>query len=138
MHPIILPKASKISNLIVQDCHKTVAHGGRSATIQEVRKTGYWIINCNALVRHIIYHCIRCRVMRGKLGEQIMGNLPKDRITEAPPFTYCGVDIFGPFLIKERRSELKRYGALFTCLASRAVHIEVVSTMETDSFIMAL
>ena len=75
--------------------------------------------------------------MRGNFGEQVMADLPKDRVNEALPFTYSGIDLFVPFLVKER-SEIKRYGALFTCLVSRAVHIEFVSTMETDSFIMAL
>ena len=46
--------------------------------------------------------------------------------------------MFGPFIIRERRSNLKRYFALFTFFASRAVHIEVTCTMETDSFIRAL
>ena len=73
--------------------------------------------------------------MRERFGQQIIADLPKDQV---PPFTYCGVDLFGPFLVKERRSEIKRYGALFTCLASRAVHIEVVASMEMDSFIMAV
>ena len=76
--------------------------------------------------------------MCGKFGEQIMTDLPKDRVREALPFTYCGVDLSGPFLVKERQSELKRYGAFFTCLVSRAVHIEVVATMETDLFKIAL
>ena len=76
--------------------------------------------------------------MRGNFGEQIMADLPKDRVNEGPPFTYCGVDLSGPSLVKERRSELKRYGALFSCLDSRAVHIEVVAIIETDLLIMAL
>ena len=137
-HPIILPKNSRISLLIVRDCHDRVAHGGRGATLQEIRNSGIWIINCNRLVRHVIYNCVKCRSMRGRFGQQIIADLPKDRVNEAPPFTYCGIDLFGPFIVKERRSEMKRYGALFTCLASRAVHIEVVASMETDSFIMAL
>ena len=106
--------------------------------MQEIRKTGYWIINYNAIVREVIRDCIMCRNMLGRFGEQIMADLPKDRVSESPPFIYCGVDIFVPFLVKEIRSELKRYGASFTCLASRAVHIEVVATMDTDSFMMAL
>ena len=126
MHPIILQK------------NDTISHGGRGATMQEMRKTGYWIISCNALVRKVIHDCITCRIMRGRFGEQIMADFPKDRVSESTSFTCCGVDIFGPFLMKERQSELKRYGALFTCLASRAVHIEVVATLDTDSFIMAL
>eukprot|EP00112_Aurelia_sp_Birch-Aquarium-sp1_P025237 Seg83.6 transcript_id=Seg83.6/GoldUCD/mRNA.D3Y31 product="hypothetical protein" protein_id=Seg83.6/GoldUCD/D3Y31 len=67
-----------------------------------------------------------------------MADLPSDRMQEAPPFPHCAVDYFGPFYIKEKRKELKRYGCLFTCLTSRAVHIEVSHTLETDSFIMAL
>ena len=73
--------------------------------------------------------------MQGTFVEQIMADLPKDRINEAPPFTYCSVDLFGTFFVKEKRSELKKYGALFTCLVIRAVHIEVKATMETDSFV---
>ena len=61
-----------------------------------------------------------------------MADLPKDRFQEATPFTYCAVDMFGPFKIKVKRSESKRYGAMFTCLASRTVHIEVSHSMITD------
>ena len=67
-----------------------------------------------------------------------MADLPKDRCIEAPPYTLCGVDIFGPFVIRERRSDLKSYCALFTCFVSRAVYIEVINAMDTDSFIQAL
>ena len=67
-----------------------------------------------------------------------MADLPKERLTPAPPFTYCGVDYFGPFFIKEGRKETKRYGAMFTCLSSRAVHIETANSLETDSFLNAL
>ena len=54
-----------------------------------------------------------------------MAELPRRRVTDSPPFTYCGVDMFGRFIIKEGRKELNRYGAMFTCLASRAVHTEI-------------
>ena len=67
-----------------------------------------------------------------------MANLPESRLEPAPPFTYCVVDYFGPWLVKEGRKEVKRYGALFTCMASRAVHIEVANSIDTDSFIQAL
>ena len=66
-----------------------------------------------------------------------MVDLPLDRTKEEPPFTYCGVDMFGPFEITERTT-LKRYDALFTCLASRTIHVEMTKTLEKDSFILAL
>ena len=78
------------------------------------------------------------RKLRGAPEEQKMANLPEDRLEPAPPLTHCGVDYFGPFVIKEGRKELKRYGVLFTCLFSRTLHLEVSATLETDSFINAL
>ena len=85
-----------------------------------------------------IYKCVTCRRLRGKMGEQRMADLPEERCSEAAPFTYTGVDMFGPFVIKGGRKELKRYGAIFTCLSSRSIHLESTNSFETDSFILAL
>ena len=76
--------------------------------------------------------------LRGAVQEQRMSDLPEDRLEPTPPFTYCAVDYFGPFIIKDGRKELKCYGVLFTCMASRAVHIETANSLETDAFINAL
>ena len=57
-----------------------------------------------------------------------------DRLQEEPPFTYFGVDLFAPFAICSKRKELKRYGVFFTCLCSRAIHIEVAHSLDTYIF----
>ena len=67
-----------------------------------------------------------------------MAEFPEVRTKTAPPFTYCGVDCFGPFMVKEGRKEVKRYGLLFTCLCSRDVHIETLDDLSTDAFMNAL
>ena len=86
----------------------------------------------------MIYRCVNCRKLRGKFGVQKMADLPKVTCLEVPQFTHCGVNMFGPYTIRENTSDLKRYCALLTCLASRAVRIEVTNALDTDSFIQAL
>ena len=67
-----------------------------------------------------------------------MADLPAERLTPTPPFTYCAVDYFRPWYMREGRKELKRYGVLFKCLVTRAFHLEVANSLETDSNINAL
>ena len=67
-----------------------------------------------------------------------MGNLPTERLEQAAPFTHIGADVFGPFHVKDRRSEVKRWGLMITCFYSRAVHIELLEDMSTDGLIQAL
>ena len=69
----------------------------------------------------MIFHCVQCRRLHGRLLEQKMADLPYCRVAETPPFTFCGVDMFDPFIIKQRRSQVKRYGAMFTCMSCQAV-----------------
>ena len=138
MHPVMLPKKGKLTEMIIRWCHQKTAHSGRNITLNEIRTSGYWVIQGNAAVKEVISRCVTCRRLRGKVGKQIMADLPQDRLKEEPPFTYCGVDMFGPFEIKERRNTLKRYGALLTCFASCAIHIEMTKRMDTDSFILVL
>ena len=70
--------------------------------------------------------------------EPKMADLPTERMEATPPFTYSGMDCFGPFYVKGGRKELKRYGLLFTCMCSSAIHIEVLDDLSTDAFLNAL
>ena len=137
-YPVILPQSDHVSKLIATHCHECVAHQGRTTSIGCIRSQSYWIVGVRALVSSLIHHCVLCRRMRAVVSPQQMSDLPADRTEQAPPFTFCGVDLFGPILGRERRSELKRWGCLFTRLASRAVHIETVNSLSTSSFINAL
>ena len=103
-------------------------------------QASYLVSTCLIFVKQtqIIFKRVTCRSLHGRLGEQKIANLPFERTTETSPFTYCGVDMFGRFYIKEKISEFKRYRAMFVCLASRAVHIEVTHQINTDSFIQVL
>ena len=67
-----------------------------------------------------------------------MADLLSCRLNESVPSTHCGKDMFRPFVVMQRRSEVKCYGAMFPCMASRAIYIEVTFNLDTDSFILAL
>lgn len=106
--------------------------------LSELRKN-YWIVNANSAARKILSKCVVCRRYRARVGEQMMADLPRERLQpDLPPFTNTGVDYFGPFEIKRGRAKVKRYGVLFTCMTSRAIHIEMAGSLDTSSCINAI
>ena len=107
-------------------------------TITHIRASGFRIIGCNQIVRSHILKCVICRKWCSSVQTQKMTVFPKDLREPGEPFCYCAMDLFGPFLIKEGCKGLKRYGALFTFLSSRAVHIETTNSLSTDLFINCL
>ena len=138
-HPLIMPKSSHVTVLLIRQFHHGKQHHqGYGMTHNAIRQAGYYIINGRSMISHIIAKCVTCRKLRGRTQDQKMSDLPPERLTPSPPFTYTGMDVFGPFYIKEGRKELKRWGLIFTCLASRAIHLETLNAMTTDSFLNAL
>ncbi|XP_055046840.2 uncharacterized protein [Misgurnus anguillicaudatus] len=137
-HPAIIPRNHFVTKMIIAHCHEKVKHQGKGFTVNEIRSHGYWIPGIGRTVASYIRRCVACRKFRRPTEIQKMADLPSERVNPSPPFTYTGLDCFGPFLVKRGRSECKRYGLLLTCLCSRAVHIEMLTDMTTDSFINAL
>ena len=137
-HPILLPKNHKVSELIVQQVHKDVYHPGYSRVVAEVRKK-YWMVGLRSMARKIGKDCIVCRRWRGTAFEQMMSDLPDCRTSTGHPFEKTAIDYFGHFYIKVGyRGRRKAFGAIFTCLTTRAVHVELVTDLTTQCFLLAL
>ena len=136
-HRIILPRKGNVTTLIIRNANKRLGHAGCGHVLARLREK-YWIVGANSAVRQLISSCVTCRRIKAPPQDQKMADLPKDRLTPAPPFTYVGVDYFGPFTMKQGRKENKRYRALFACLDGRAVHIEIAKSLQTDSFLNTL
>ena len=107
-HPILFPKVGKITDLLIKHHHKLTGHSERGITLNEIRSSGYCTVDANSTVKNIIYICVECRRHRGRLGEQKMADLHSWRLNESAPFIHCGINMFGPFVVKQRRSEVKR------------------------------
>lgn len=136
--PIILDPQHLYTKLLMQYYHEKMGHQGQETVANEIRKK-YWILNFRRALRKIWYSCQKCKNLRVQPMIPQMGQLPKERVTgNVNPFTFTGMDYFGPINITVGRRHEKRYGVLFTCLTTRAVHLEVANFLTTDSAIMAI
>ncbi|XP_068674368.1 uncharacterized protein [Montipora foliosa] len=136
---ILLPYDHPFSRLFVEHKHRT-GHHGVLTTASKVR-TRYWIPKLLKLVKSIKSKCVICRKLDKRVSEQIMGNLPTDRLKPAPPWYSTGIDLFGPYRIRDevkKRTTSKTYGVIFTCLGTRAVYLDIAADYSTDKFLMVL
>ena len=136
--PILLPGKHAIAKLIIRRAHIEVGHLGCNSTLVQVREK-YWITKGISSVRHVLAKCMICKRQHARPVQQLMATLPKVRTTpDEPPFTNVGLDFFGPFSVRQRRSTVKRYGLILVCMSTRAVHIEITHSLETNSVLMGL
>ena len=136
-HPIILLYENKLSKLIILEVH-CQTHLGVEWVLGEIRLR-YWIIKARNLVKAIKHACVTCKKLYANAQSQKLVDLLKEQTDRGkPPFTYTGVDLSGPFYVKIGRCEVKRYGCVFTCLTMRAIHLEVLVSLETDAFLNGL
>lgn len=134
-YPVILPKNNHLVDLIVRFYHQKSGHSGVEHVLSLMRER-FWPINARATVKKMLNACFSCRKRLSSPEVQKMADLPADRVRpDEPPFTHVGIDCFGPFMVKGGRIEVKRYGVVYTCLTIRAIHIEVLHSMDTHSFV---
>lgn len=148
-HPIIVPQKSKVAELIIMQAHKDTLHGGVQLMMAHIRNN-YWITRLRSESRMIIAKCVHCIRQAGLTSQQIMADLPMDRLRPARPFVKCGVDMAGPFNVRATDNSLtntrsraildqnlKGYIVVFVCLVTRAVHLEPVMALSAEAFIRA-
>ncbi len=141
--PKLLPKDNHYTKLIILDAHLQSAgefafHCGEQQTLAEVRKN-YWILQGRSFVRKVLNSCVLCKKFQGGPYQQPkMPALPAERVTRACPFEFTGLDYLGPVWYKWNDQKEKAWICLFTCLVTRAVHLELVKDMSAQEFLNAL
>lgn len=138
---ILLPQHHVFTKLLLFDKHKDLLHCGAQTLLASIREQ-YWPIGGKTLTKRITRDCVKCFRVRPRAEKYQMGNLPATRITPSRPFSICGTDFAGPFLLKDRLTRgaklVKSYVCIFICFSTKAVHLELVADLTTDSFIAAL
>ncbi|XP_061729222.1 uncharacterized protein LOC133534153 isoform X1 [Cydia pomonella] len=136
--PAILHGRNRLARLIIFRMHRRAAHANNERVVNDVRQE-YWILRLRPTVRAIASTCQLCRIRKATPRAPPMGDLPLSRIEPfCRPFTNTGVDLFGHITVTIGRRHEKRWVALYTCLTTRAVHLELVHSLSTDSAIMSL
>ena len=136
--PIILPKGHQMVDLLLKHLHEKRAHCGFKSLIYESRKR-FWIVGVRKMAKQVTSKCVTCKKLRRKPMGQLMSQLPKLRVAAGfPAFSNTALDMFGSFQVKVGRKALKEaHVIIFTCMTTRAIHLELVTDKSTDTFLMA-
>lgn len=139
-HPIILEGKAVITQQLILAAHTNSLHGGAQLVSQFLREK-YWIIGGRDVIRRCIDKCVECVTQKQKTGNQQMATLVPSRVNAGRAFRHISIDYCGPFEIKRLPGRckvfVKCYVCLFVCMATRAIHLEVVTDLTTDAFMDA-
>ncbi|XP_062713943.1 uncharacterized protein LOC134290763 [Aedes albopictus] len=137
-NPIIMPRHHHATRLIITDYHHKFHHMNHETVVNELRQK-YRIPRVRSAYFTVRKSCQKCKNDSSTPRPSIMADLPKARLAAySRPFTFTGIDYFGPIEVMTGRRREKRWGMIATCLTIRAIHIEVVNSLTTDSCIMAI
>ncbi len=140
--PILLPRNHAVTKLLIMDTHCKLQHVGVSHTLSEIRRN-YWIPKGRATVRHVLKSCYVCK--RHTVGPYVLPDFPQfpiERVTSSPSFSYTGMDYCGPIFMKSdqnpKEPPIKCWIMLAVCLCSRSIHLELIPSLSSESFILAI
>lgn len=140
-HPVILPPQSHLTYLIVSDVHERHFHSGANLTLSLLRAK-YWLPSGLRYIKGLIQRCVTCRRRRPKPETPLMAPLPASRFDQIRPFLQVGIDFAGPFLLRDslrRKPNISKcYLCLFVCFSTKALHLEAVTSLSTESFLATL
>jgi len=140
IYPVILPRHSALSQLLIEQARRRTLPGGTQSTLALLRQN-VWIVSGRAPVRSFIMKCVQCVRHRGSTLTQKMGQLPSLRTQPSRPFLHTGVDYAGPFTIKtwsgRNPKTYKAFLVIFVCFSTSAVHLELATDYSTAGFLAA-
>lgn len=132
--PVLLPHSHPLVDQLIKEVHKKNGHCSIQILMSILRER-FWIIRSRQAIKNILANCVNCLRFTAKPCKVVPAPLPEDRIKDAKVFEVVGVDLTGRFILKDKSLV---YVVIFTCAVFRCVHLELVSSCETDVFLEAL
>lgn len=128
-----------VTKLLIKDYNNKLCHPGPERVFAEKRRN-FWVLRGREAICRQQHLCKEChKKWKAKPVIPKMADLPPGRLRlQKPPFYSTGIDCFGPFHIKIGRCCEKRWGIIFKCLTTRCIHVDLLTFIYTDSFLMAL
>ena len=121
---------------LIRDAHQRLKHSQTERILSELRST-YWILKGRNTIRQVLRRCISCKKANAQPSIPLMASLPRCRLQPyLRPFAICGLDYFGPMHVKYGRGTIKRWVMLVTCMNTRAIHLDMIFSLDTDSFLL--
>ncbi|GFT11584.1 integrase catalytic domain-containing protein [Trichonephila clavipes] len=140
-HPMLIPKEHHFTSLVIRHFHRVNFHAGQELVLSLIRQQ-FWIPHGKSAVKKELRNCIDCFKLVAKPVSQMMGDLPIERINPCRTFEKVGIDFAGPITTKcqhtRKANNFKSYICLFICMCTKAVHLELVSSLLAGAFLSAL
>jgi len=140
-HPLVLPANHHFTRLVILDRYERLFHAGVNATLASVREE-FWPIHVKNEVKQCLRACVTCHKANPTPIQPLREQLPEARVNISKPFSKIEVDYCDPVFVRDRvrrnSKQYRAYVAIFVCMATKAVHIELVEDMTTEAFIGTL
>lgn len=140
-HPMLLCSKNRFTVLLFDYEHKRLLHAGPQLLLSTMREC-WWPLGARNLAKKTVRQCVVCIRLKGKTLNPIMGNHVSERLEPGFPFIRTAVDYCGPMFILNRKGRgaqlVKSYVCLFICMVTRAIHLELVTSLSTDDYLLAL
>ena len=138
-YPVYLPQSHAFTWKIVEQAHLATLHGGVGMTMARIRER-FWIPKLPSLVKRVRSKCHGCvRFRTQAYSRPPPGNLPLSRTKGSTPFQVLGVDFAGPIRYQAKaRTEKKAYLVLYGCSLTRAIHLDLLRSLQLGEFLQSL
>ena len=133
---ILLPPNHPFTKLLILHLHNR-DHSGVETTLMKLQ-TRFWVPGARRVIKSVKSCCVMCRRINKVCEGQCMSVLPDERLTPRPPFYHTSLDLFGPFYVIDtvkKRTKMKVFGVIFTCMWCRAIYLDVAEGYDTGSFL---